>query len=158
LDFNDPNIFPAAAEANENEFTYPSIDAPIEEKHYYWSALCRRVDLNSRLVQVTVFISRKVGSVEIPTPRMVGVSGTTGDNELTITGNKTFVNDGYTIVDDKTGRIYRVLERYASADNTILLDRNWEGGSGTENIWVVPPPVGGGRGPCVGVYQKVIRF
>ena len=43
-----------------------------------------------------------------------------GNDELTITDNnkKTFINDGYTIVDNQTGRIYRVLERYKSPDDT----------------------------------------
>ena len=27
-----------------------------------------------------------------------------------------------------------------------------------EFVWVVPPPIQGGRNPCIGVYQKVIRF
>ena len=59
-------------------------------------------------------------------------------------------------MDDDTGRIYRVLERYPYPDDeTILLDRDWEGG---DNVWVVPPPVNGGRNPCIAIYQEVIRF
>jgi prepilin-type N-terminal cleavage/methylation domain-containing protein len=181
LNFNDQNIFPAVAEASQDEFTYPSTDVPVEQKHYYWTALCRRVGKNSQLVQVTVFVCRKANPnlryydpndpgrssfVDWPMPVKVEVS--TGDRNDEIRIDKTgtagdpderpFINDGYTIVDDKTGRIYRVLERYASPrDNTILLDRKW-GGDSEGNVWVVPPPVGGGRWPCVGVYQKVIRF
>ena len=177
-DFND--VLEAGVEIDPCEFTYPSTDAPVEQKHYYWTALCR--DTNSpsgRLVQVTVFVCRKVSPnlkyphpdepfdevIDYPGPVRVKVSKVVGrDNELEITKvtipgtEKTFINDGYTIVDDASGRIYRVLERYASPrDNTILLDRNWEGDS-EGNVWVVPPPVTGGRGPCIGVYQKVIRF
>ena len=77
-------------------------------------------------VQVTVFVSRKVSpnlkyrttdgsdDSDWPMPVKVGVSGTAGNNELTITGDKTYINDGYTIVDNETGRIYRVLERYTA--------------------------------------------
>ena len=51
------------------------------------------------------------------------------DNELRIDDSeeKTLINDGYTIVDNATGRIYRVLERYppsqrGGSDDVILLD------------------------------------
>jgi prepilin-type N-terminal cleavage/methylation domain-containing protein len=175
-DFND--IFPAIRDANCNELLYPSTGTDDSAKQYCWSALCRRADPNDRLVQITVFISRKTGpnlkypappdgssgTVDWPRPVKVNVSGTAGNNELTITGEKTFINDGYTIVDDATGRIYRVLERYKNPDNTILLDRDWDDKDWQGNtillpkVWVVPPPVGGGRYPCIAVYQKVIRF
>ena len=68
---------------------------------------------------------------------------------------KVLINDGYTIIENTTGQIYRVLERYAQQDDTILLDQDWRGG---DSVWVVPPPASGGRYPCIGVYQKVIRF
>lgn len=177
-DFNDANVFPATADINSNEFAYPSdpgID--VSEKQYCWSALCRLTELyNAALnpnppVQVTVFINRKTGlglrypkdDLDVPYydwPMPVKVSVVQGGsaNELRITGDKRFINDGCTIVDDATGRIYRVLERYVPpADDTILLDGRWEGGA-SGFVWVVPPPVGGGRYPCIAVYQKVIRF
>ena len=69
----------------------------------------------------------------------------------------TFVNDGSEILDNKRGQIYRVIERYADNPSTILLDRPWQGGS-DDLIWVIPPPIGGGRNPCIGIYQKLIRF
>jgi prepilin-type N-terminal cleavage/methylation domain-containing protein len=176
VDFNEVS----SVVIDPNEFAYPSTDTS-DSKQYYWSALCRRVAPDpNRLVQVTVFVCRKVspnleylappagsGTVAWPMPYRVNVSGTTGGNELTITtsGEKTYINDGYTIVDDATGRIYRVLERYKNPDNIILLDGRWEGTSG--DVWVVPPPViwnppnpplTHGRYPCIAVYQKVIRF
>lgn len=161
------------------EFEYPSAETN-EPNQYCWSALCRLTEAYNPVtdpnppVQVTVFVCRKVsqnlkyrtptGSDDSawPRPVQVGVSGT-GNNELTInSGYETFINDGYTIVDDATGRIYRVLERYKPPnDSIILLDTNWDGGS---LVWVVPPPVIGsppvthGRYPCITVYQKVIRF
>ncbi len=167
-DFND--LVPLTAD----EFAYPSTYTN-SQKQYYWSALCRLIEVYNPVinpnpsVQVTVFVSRKIGGGTVywggagdrPVAVQVdvGVPAIGSADELVIeSGKKTFINDGYTIVDNKTGDIYRVLERYASPnDSIILLDRNWQGGS-VGSVWVVPPPAGGGRYPCVAVYQKVIRF
>jgi len=148
-------------------FAYPSTPSidPTAKK-YWWSAVCRRVDLlDPCSVQATVFISRKAGvTATRPIAVPVGVSGTTGSYELTITGDKTLINDGYTIVDDASGQIYRVLERLAPPldDRIIRLDKPWRPDLSpqflTGIVWVVPPPVGGGRYPCIAVYQKVMRF
>jgi len=183
--FNDDDAFPATFGIDPNEFAYPSDPRiNVSEKKYYWSALCRRVadpiTGPTRLVQVTVFVSRKVGEGGryrvrnsdrtlnqvgwfYPVPIDVNVVQV-GPDELSINFvdpvEKTFINDGYTIVDDRTGQIYRVLERYAGAppiDQVIKLDRPWQGGP-TGLVWVVPPPVNGGRYPCIAIYQKVIRF
>ncbi len=151
---------------NIYEFLYPSIGTGLNDKQYYWSALCRQTA--PRDVQVTVFVCRKVGS-NWQVPVRVGVSSTAKPDEiLIIVANpsdpveKTFINDGYTIVENGFGQIYRVLERYTDnpatpipEDQIIRLDRKWQGGNA---VWVVPPPAGGGRYPCVAVYQKVIRF
>ena len=143
-------------------FAYPSTN-DLNSK-YWWSAICRRVDIND--IQVTVFVSRKIGATTSyygfdanrPNAVSVGVTGTTGSYDITITGNKTWINDGSTIVDDATGQIYRVLERYRPPNDTFIkLDRAWQGGA-TGIVWVVPPPISGGRSPCIGVYQKVMRF
>jgi len=195
-DFNDANVFPATFRIDPNEFpngfAYPSDpDIHISEKKYYWSALCRRVvdpvKGPTQLVQVTVFVSRKIGSGTTywrrepitrvpypigwyPAPVDVNVSPIISDaNELSIidvipppgdvVDERTFINDGYTILDDETGQIYRVLERYAAPDDDrIRLDRPWRGGVLPGSVWVVPPPANGGRYPCIAVYQKVIRF
>ena len=158
------------------EFSYPSDpNYDISRKQYYWSALCRQVDPdpNSRLVQVTVFVCRKVGSGTTyrgwagnwPVPVPVAVSMGPGPKELTITNlaEKTFINDGYTIVGNEYGRIFRVLERYDSPgiDQRIRLDldRAWGPGNMSPSVvWVVPPPIGGGRCPFMAIYQRVIRF
>ena len=158
-----------------DEFAYPSDPCNnILRTRYCWSALCRRVG-TTRLVQVTVFISRKIGSgtgyrdpdnpmsdgVPYPMPVKVGVSLVSG-NELRIKDSEqtSFINDDYTIVDDLTGRLYRVLERYRPPnDDTIVLDRPWDVDSPAPGwVWVVPSPVNGGRYPCLAAYQKVIRF
>jgi prepilin-type N-terminal cleavage/methylation domain-containing protein len=185
MDFNDSVVFPATLGIDAYEFVYPSAKT-VEPYQYCWSALCRLVEPEpNRLVQITVFISRKIGQnltyfnhdffsadVNWPAPVRIGVNVVPGlghENELSIKvlGEEIFINDGYTIVDNATGRIYRVLERYkAPADKTILLDERWDGTSG--DVWVVPPPLTpgtsvsekkcSGRYPCIAVYQKVIRF
>jgi len=122
-------------------------------------------------MQVTVFVCRRTraspvywnpvgGDADRPMPFPVGVSGSAGTDVLTIQGGReAFINDGYTIVDNETGRLYRVLERDASQPDTIVLDRPWDVDSpAPDMVWVVPPPAGGGRYPCIAVYQKVIRF
>jgi prepilin-type N-terminal cleavage/methylation domain-containing protein len=133
------------------EFAYPSTNT-VAEKQYYWSALCRRVAPDpNRLVQVTVFVCRRVGSGSArPVPVKVDVQKQPISNELEITGNETLINDGYMIVEDGTGNIYRVLQRYADRPKIIQLDRYWLGGP-TGSVWVVPP-AGGGRYPCIAVY------
>jgi prepilin-type N-terminal cleavage/methylation domain-containing protein len=174
---------------DSNEFAYPSDpNINVYDKQYYWSALCRRAgpDPNSRLVQVTVFVCRKIGSgsmyrrrdplappaftivpSSVPVPVWINVSQPVGFNPSTLLlsdaipadgiSEISFINDGYTIVDNVTGRIYRVLERDAVIPDRIILDRLWQGGP-TGSVWVIPPPIGGGRYPCMAVYQRVIRF
>lgn len=165
----DPNV--TLKIINPEEFAYPST-SPDPTKHYCWSALCRRIEGN--LVQVTVFVCRRTspnlrycdpdgtGTVDWPMPVRVEVDPGNRKNELQITGDKTLINDGYTIIDNRTGRLYRVLQRYKSPrDNTILLDRDWddsEPGGQPKYVWVVPPPAGGGRYPCIAIYQRVIGF
>ena len=153
----------------QEEFAYPSTKSPVD-KQYYWSAICRQAysGNTNRLVQVTVFISRKIGNSlypggsQIPVPVNVAVTlfNSVGKKELTINdavNQQTFINKGATIVSNSTGRIYRVLQRDAVAPNGIYLDRPWqEGESGS--VWVVPPPAGSDRYPCIAVYQKEIRF
>ena len=196
IDFSklDPNQlvdYVQTVSINPIEFAYPSEpNMDVSRKQYYWSALCRLTEPYSgladprRLVQVTVFVCRKVGTgarywyrdplalpslitVPSPVPVWINVSQPVGfnPNNLLISDaipsdnvdEVAFINDGYTIVDNQTGQIYRVLERDADAPNTIILDRPWRGGT-AGLIWVVPPPVSGGKCPCIAIYQRVIRF
>jgi len=78
----------------------------------------------------------------------------------------TFINDGSTIVHGRTGEIYHVLERYKPPqEGTLLLNQDIDPnsflGDGRDRggeVWVAPPPINGGRNPCIAVYQKKIRF
>ncbi len=150
-----------------DEFAYPSTKISTS-KQYYWSALCRAVgsDSTNRLVQVTVFVSRMSGGSQtiypggflMPTPVQVGVT-TTASQRLTITETDklSYINDGYTIVDDHTGQLYRVVQRSAQTPDIIELDRYWQGNP-AQKVWVIPPPLNSSHNPCIAVYQKVIRF
>ena len=159
----------------ENEYAYPA-GGDLYHKPYYWSAVYRMVGSNE--VQVTLFVCRKTGweqqyrirdcsSLSNPPPWSyrpvafpLAVTSMSGiPDEIIINDvNVSFVNDGYTILDGFSGRIQRVLQRQMPPnDNVLRLDSDWQGGN-TGLIWVVPPPVGGGRYPCIGVYQKVMRF
>ena len=159
LDPNNPNLstdgftpYEEIVTIPSSEQVYPSIDVN-STREYSWTALCRRTDAESRLVEVTVFVTRRIGTngrywvrgagtgapdleqVELPRAVRVNVVQNTGDDddELTIEDavtsdeidEQTFINDGATIVDGQTGQIYRVLERYAEAPDRIKLDRAW---------------------------------
>ena len=194
-------VFPATEKLDPNVFAYPSDDGrDIKDKQYFWSAVLRLAEpydqlTNPRpLVQVTVFISRKVQSglkyhdpneffgsifnsntvIDYPMAVPIKVS-LVGDDRLRIdnAGMKTFINDGYTIVDDETGRIYRVIERLkGTSDNIIVLDKKWDrwwrdnNGDWKEDatrntdirVWVVPPPINGNRRPCIAVYQRELKL
>lgn len=163
-----------------SEYVYPTDTAPITGKDYSWSAVCRRIDNSA--VQVTVFVSRLIGAGDkyywwdddnglvetgAPLPEAVKVQIDAGYgelNEIQIIDNgyneRQFFSRGSKIVDDETGIIYEVQERYTAEPDVIRLDKNWYPGNvtGNEYVWVVPPPVNGGRKPCVGVYQKIVRF
>lgn len=170
-DPNDPNDPPD--DANENLFAYPSTRAPWIDKQYFWSALCRVVsaDPGDRLIQVTVFVSRKVlrsggyvGGSVWPVPVEVAVSaitGATNENMLQIDDatQQSYIGEGATIINGQTGRIHRVLPSDPDYPDVIVLDTPWQdGGAAVSSVWVVPPPPSGGRKPCIAVYQKLIRF
>ena len=195
LDVNEPSLSTEGFILYENlrsfpseEMLYPSTDAN-SVREYSWAALCRRMDPQSRLVQVAVMVSRQAGpnarfwtvptgagqtgfeQGTLPRPIRINVVQDTdaGNDELTIVDQDggdsveehKFVTDGATIMDDRTGQIYRVLERYADPVERIRLDRPWAGsplGSSGGWVWVVPRPVAGGRSPFVAVYQEVLRF
>ena len=185
VDFSSTSaIWPIPVDTQYNEFAYPSDpNIDISDKKYYWSALCRRVSgtkPGETLVQVTVFVSRKTGvgttyydptditkPVGYPYPRPVLIPvaavGTVPTRTLQIIDlnkdgiERTFINAGSIIVEDTFGRIYRVVERNSTNPDEITIERDWQG-LVSDKIWVIPPPVGGGRQPCIGVFQKEMLF
>ena len=184
-DIFDPNSYrygfevPTVAPFAYDEFAYPSTKT-LTEKQYFWSALCRRDPSDPwRTLQVTVFVSRKVGAgtryrdpsdplnlnkwIDWPVAMRLGVSGAIDDPVLTITGEPSWIGPGYTIVQNSTGDIYRVVKR---GDDPrlpqIILDKPWDPLGiypyPDDFVWVVPPPIGRGKGPCIAVYQTKITF
>jgi Tfp pilus assembly protein PilV len=173
------------------EYLYPSTREE-SSRQYSWAALCRRMSAGSRLVQCTVFVSRQTAGAtywarqtganapqlgtpnpDLPRPvriNLVQDAAAANTSEVSIqdavptdtVDERTFINDGSVLVDDGTGQVYRVLERYASTPDKIRLDRPWAGGAIVAPtggwVWVIPPAVSGGRDPTVGVYQEVLRF
>jgi Tfp pilus assembly protein PilV len=177
VNLSDPNLasdrltrFEALNPIAPDEFLYPSTKT-VGEKQYCWSALCRSAASGSanRLVQVTVFVSRKVGTSTTypggairPTAVQVAVAAVAGagnQNKLAIVtpADQAFIDGGSTIVENRTGALYRVVQRDAAAPDTIVLDRVWQGAA-ADSVWVIAPPVGGGRYPCIAIYQKLISF
>jgi len=165
----------------------PSPSAPTPDpnsRQYWWSFLYDPDPIDPNTINVVVFVFRKAGvssqywvraSLVVPTLQIyphpeliyvsVSVSPSGRPDELMINDlvadsvdEATFINDGYTIVDDASGLIYRVLERYPTSPNIIRLDRDWVGPLPPNLVWVASPPVNGGRYPCIGVYQKVLHF
>jgi len=174
-----------------DEFLYPSTREE-STRQYSWAALCRRMSAGSRLVQCTVFISRQTAGAtyrvrktdgdglqlgtpnpDLPRPvriNLVQDANSTASAEVLLkdavpgdaVDELAFVTDGCFLVDDQTGQIYHVLERYAGRPDKIRLDRSWTGGAITAPAggwaWVIPPAASGGRNPVVAVYQDVLRF
>ena len=183
VDFNDVSLRPVPPD----EFLYPSTDTDISQKHYCFSALCRLtgpglVQVTVFICRKTGPILRYYAPNILPDPGTAGYGVVDFSGVITVDWprpvkvavvadpvkpnvihivepkERMFINDGCRIVDNATGRIYRVMERYPPPDDdTILLDGDWQVGSGN-NVWVVPPPTGGGRYPCIAIYQKEIRF
>ena len=98
----------------------------------------------------------EVTEVAYPVPVWVEVDVTAGNNnEIRIVDRNgmvdqidetTFIGEGGTLVDNKTGRLYRVLERYPPPEkDLVLLDRPWwnSGVGGFDAVWVIPPPAAG---------------
>jgi prepilin-type N-terminal cleavage/methylation domain-containing protein len=160
-----------------NEFSYPSVDpCSTANSQYYWSALCRPTDLaDPNEFQVTVFVARKTGlnytypdpanfSNSIGRPRPIEIDcnvPTTDANELIIlNGDEIYVNPPTTVVDNATGKIYRVIDRKINDPNVVVLDKAWENTplSPNDHIWLIPPPDTGGKNADVEVYQRIIRF
>ncbi|OHB67721.1 MAG: hypothetical protein A2Y77_13820 [Planctomycetes bacterium RBG_13_62_9] len=167
------------------EFLYPST-GERSPGQYSWSALARWEDAGSHLARFVVFVCRATGvstkyrardsgssslsQSDLPCPVRVTLMQNAGSaaNEAQVVDmiatdaidERAFINDGTSLVDDATGQIYRVLRRPADRPGVIILDRDWTGGSLASpggSVWVVPPPVSGGRNPLIGVYQRTLR-
>jgi type II secretory pathway pseudopilin PulG len=183
---------PLAGVPADQTHLYPSTGLEPQKQYSWTALCRRASsDSRSRLVPCTVFISRQtagatywvrqdganwpqLATADLPQPvRVTIVQDATLASTPEIVSLKdavpgdgidelAFVNDGALLVDDATGQIYRVLERYGSPPDKIRLDRPWAGGVISSSaggwVWVVPPATSGGRNPVVAVYQDVLRF
>ncbi len=150
------------------EFSYNPAQA-LANPQYYWSAVYRQIAGSN--YQITVFIARKTNagltypdpadfSSSVPAPRPiqipVSVSAAPDEDKLALSaGQEKFVNPPAAIVDNATGKIYRVIDR---RNATVTIDRKWEDATGSADIWLIPPPNTGGRNADIEVYQRIIRF
>lgn len=181
---------------------YPSDENMSDDDvRYNWCALCRRIDPNGFDVQVTVFVSHKFTDEQVyrsaktdtgephssdteiwPEPLKIKVKladPTNRDNllELDNASDEDFIADDSILLDERTGKIYRITSKYKNTSNEwrIELDRNWEyewynkdgewlDGSNNpytytpEFIWCIPPAIDGDKSPCVGVFQRIMSF
>ena len=165
---------PPLGKIDVDEFMYPSTTVNRPKK-YSWAALCSRVIGDTNSVQVTVFVCSKTtenyrdpiapltDTVTTPQPVPVTIKEGSNNSEIWIdnSAEDSFINDGYTVVDE-LGNLYRVLERDVDTGYLVTLEKGWRGvdlsSVPTGTVWTVPPPVNGGKGPCLAVYQKIIRL
>ena len=140
------------------DVNYPS--APATDTQYAWSALYRWVDPNadSRLLQLTVFVTRGGAKGAMPAPAMHEVAGTSGGGLQIKTDLARQLYEGSVLVDDATGWVYRVtkFDDPKGGQVNVTLDRAWQGTS--KKVWAVLRPSFGGRNPCVAVYQTEVRM
>ena len=184
---------------------YPSVPEStytnnIDNKpRYFWRALCGQVnspDSKTPLIQITVLVSRKsthdstftnlTGSWsdnslddDWPAPVDLDVSynaSRTDQLKLDTASDDEFINENDTIIDARTGRMYRITEKLKGSGSNfdiIQLDRQWDSThfgldpdkQGEDDsdyepkiIWVVPGSDQDGKSPLVAIYQKIIRI
>ena len=86
-------------------------------------------------------------------------------NQLTVpnVAEAKYVNPPTVVLDDATGKIYHIIDRKeVSGSQIVTLDRPWENTPAllpaVDSIWLIPPPVSGGKNADIEVYQEIIRF
>ncbi len=184
-------------------FLYPTTEDNNDHKQYCWSALLRLtkpiIEENAsadpnRYVQTTVFVCRRpsprpryIADVDfseirrLPVPVKIAVEvdaqyvedDQTRRLQLADPDTSKMVREGMVVVDNITGRIYKIVRKSTVDPRIIELNANWdiEKSGPSRNIddayiWAVPPPVQLpeserrliGKSPCIGVFQKVIKF
>jgi prepilin-type N-terminal cleavage/methylation domain-containing protein len=144
-----------------DQFRYPSAAVETFDKQYTWSALCRWTDpdVESHLLQVTVFVCRGLTAGDVLTPDRLEVRGVSGagkeDQVQFVGGAAGQIYERSVLVDDATGQVYRIVEELAQ-EGTVRLNLDWQGGA-TGAVWAMRRPASGGRNPCVAVFQTEVR-
>jgi hypothetical protein len=127
--------------------------------------LCKKADPNYLF---TVFVARRTspaltypyqggGSGQRPKLIKIAVQVTHNDPNFTITNSaqSQYVNPLAAVVEDANCKIYHIIDRQTPH---ATLDRPWEDGTGSASIWLIPPPVSGGKNADIEVYQEIIKF
>jgi len=175
------DLFPDINEIDPNEFSYPPVDpCATGNRQYYWSALCKKLSNVPTETEylVTVFVARKTNPAltyywrdpyhcydpnSSNRPRIVDVNvegSPSGLDKLKISEpNKAkYVNPPTTILNNGSGRLYRVVDRTGVDANIVTLDRNWDATPLRRPVWLIPPPDTGGRNADIEVFQRIITF
>jgi type II secretory pathway pseudopilin PulG len=172
------------------DFHYPSTplraadaaDQP-ETSRYFWSALIRPVNPQTGIFQVTVLVFHRqdmqsefyteTGTDDELELIEIGVSdsGMIGlESWLEYDGDHWLITEDSPIIDSKTGRIYRVMEkRVENNDAVFRIDRGWveeyadpdQSSTNSDlpaDVWIVPPAVGSSGSNCIGVFQRVMSL
>lgn len=170
-------LYPSNGETSAGQYSWAAICKRVGAKSRqveFTVFISRKASVNSKYwVRKTGTAAPGLASSDLPRPVRVTITqdpASMANNEVAIVDavatdgidERAFINDGASLVDDATGQIYRVLERSPTQPDRIRLDRPWTGGTivppAGGGVWVVPPPISGGRNPLVAMYQKVIRF
>lgn len=166
-------LYPSANTAESRRYHWSALCRRVAPKQVQLIVFAtRKVDEKLKYYSYTYdYINKKyVSGIDsdwpMPVPVSVSFDNASGkEKELKIqTGGWagfsdapfSFFGGNATIVEDKTGRIYRVSDYKASGGgvrDTLVLTEDWQGG---DRVWVVPPAVGSTRNPVVGVMQTTI--
>ncbi|MCF7972493.1 MAG: prepilin-type N-terminal cleavage/methylation domain-containing protein [Phycisphaerae bacterium] len=125
-------------DANDWEYSYPSVmdETP---KQYHWTAIGRLAGA-SNLMEVTVFVMRQAALEKVIPEK--SEDWATDPN----------IMNGMNVVSDESGAIFRASVEPGTVNVTL-----WPTLASEPNaVWFVAPS--GGRNPCVGVFQRKIRF
>jgi len=163
-----------------DEYMYPSSEGNWQ---YCWVPLYKKLNSDPCDMQylVKLYIARRTNpnqtffrdgtltsTSQRPTPIRIGV-GYIYPNKLKIQwdngGIEKCINPppSTAIVDDSSGRIFRIVSRDAKDANTVILDRSWDSDIGVpNNVWVLPAAVinkePSGKNPDIEIYQRIIDF
>jgi hypothetical protein len=137
--------FGGVALMDPNEFLYPSLADPrktfaenTRAADYYWQALCRKTgELN---YQITVFTCRKIGNQPMAHPSEISIVAQPAPDVLDIGIDAgALLGDDTYIIEPTTGKLYRARKI-------------------PHACWAILSTSPGTKSPCIGVFQKTVRF
>jgi hypothetical protein len=137
---------------SDDDRLYPSISQlGVQQRQYYWQALCRSDPADPYSVLLTIFVCRTPqDQTDLPDPVLIRL---TNFGKGLIPDQPGYVYDGGLLVRDNDGLICRARRLSDQAKDLFVL----KVGSHTEQVpgeyWVIRPPKGKGRDPTLAVYQ-----